>query len=199
MAEETTESPRARMFVALDLPEPVRGRLGAWSAEALSDPALRPVPAENLHVTLAFLGSRSEADVEPIAAAMRESAAPAPLVELLDPVARPPRGRARLFALPVLSPGAEVLQATLAEHLVAAGLYEPEQRAFWPHLTVARVRGEARGSRRPVPVRNPPRDLPTSLEEAFYGVRMTLYRSVLQPSGARYLPLAQYELPGGRQ
>jgi len=197
MANERTESPRVRLFVALDPPEAVRSALGAWSAEALSDPALRPVPAENLHVTLAFLGSRPAREVEPIAEAVRESAGPAPLVELLDPVARPPRGRARLFALPALSPGTEMLQATLAERLLAAGLYEPEKRPFWPHLTIARVRGEGRGSRRPMAVRNSPKELPRALEEAFYGVRMTLYRSVLQPSGARYVPLAQYELPGG--
>jgi 2'-5' RNA ligase len=197
MAEERPKSPRARLFVALDLPNSVRSALDAWGREALADPALRPVPAENLHVTLAFLGYRPEKEIERIAAALAESSGPAPFVELLDPVARPPRGRARLFALPVLSPGTETLQAGLRERLVAERLYEPEKRPFWPHLTVARVRGEGRGSKRPMEVPNPPRELPQGLKEACYGVRMTLYRSVLQPSGARYVPLAQIELPGG--
>jgi 2'-5' RNA ligase len=197
MEEMRTESSRVRLFVALNLPEGVRSALGAWGKQALSDPALRRVPAENLHITLAFLGQRPEEEIERIAAIVGESVGPAPLVELLDPVQRPPRGRTRLFALPAVSPGAEILQAGLQERLLAAGLYEPEKRAFWPHLTLARVRGEGRGSRRPMAVRNPPKDLPRILEEAFYGVRMTLYRSVLQPSGARYVPLAQIELPGG--
>jgi 2'-5' RNA ligase len=129
-----------------------------------------------------------------------ESAGPAPWVELLDPVPRPPRGRPRLYALPALSPGAEALQAGLQANLVEAGLYEPEKRAFWPHLTLARVRPKSRGSRRPAIVSEPPDPLPQALKDPFVGVRMTLYRSELQPQGARYAPLAQVELPGaGRQ
>jgi 2'-5' RNA ligase len=112
-------------------------------------------------------------------------------------VQRPPRGRARLFALPALSPGTEALQAGLQEKLVAARLYEPEKRPFWPHITLARVRPEGRGSRRPRAVERAPGSLPAALSEPFLGVRMTLYRSELKPQGARYVPLAQVELPGG--
>lgn len=200
MTKERLKSPRARLFVALDLPDAVRREIGAWGAGALTDRALRPVAPENLHITLAFLGYRPEKEVERIAAVIEESAAPAPLVELLDPVPRPPRGRARLFALPAVSPGTELLQAGLEERLVATRLYEPEKRSFWPHLTVARVRPEGRGSRRPMAVGEVPKGLPESLSEAFYGIRIVLYRSVLQPSGAHYAPLAQVKLPGsGRQ
>ncbi|HET9593539.1 MAG TPA: RNA 2',3'-cyclic phosphodiesterase [Solirubrobacterales bacterium] len=196
MTEEKTKSTRARLFVALDLPEETREGLVAWGREALADPALRPVAPESLHVTLAFLGYRPEQEIEAIAAAVRESVAPAPWVELRGPEQRPPRGRARLYALPVISPGAEALQAGLERRLVEAGFYEPEKRPFWPHVTVARVRPEARGSRRPAVVSEPPGPLPEELEEPRTSVRMTLYRSVLQPSGARYVPLAQVELPG---
>ena len=196
MTKERLKSPRARMFVALDLPDRVREGVVAWGREALADPALRPVPAESLHITLAFLGWRPEKDAERVAAALEECAAPAPLVELGDPVAKPNRKRARLFALPALSPGTEQVQARLSELLEAERLYEPENRPFWPHVTVARVRPEGRGSRRPMRVERPPEGLPKRLSEAFYGVRLTLYRSVLQPQGARYSPLAQVELPG---
>lgn len=196
MAKERLKSPRVRLFVALDLPDDVRAGVAAWGAEQLTDPKLRPVPAESLHLTLAFLGFRPEKEVGAIAAAVAESAAPAPLVELGDPVPRPPRGRARVFALPGVSPGAELLQAGLRERLVEGGFFEPEKRPFWPHLTVARVRPEGRGSRRPAFVAQPPGTLPAELREAFLGVRMTLYRSELKPTGARYSPLAQVELPG---
>jgi 2'-5' RNA ligase len=188
------------MFIALDLPEWVRQGIAEWGEEALADPALRAVGPESLHITLAFLGNRSGEEAERVAAIMEESVGPAPLVELLDPVARPERGRARLLALPALSPSAELIHQQLAGPLVAGGLYEPEKRPFWPHVTVARVRPEGRGSRRPARVERPPNQLPTGLAEAFYGVRMTLYGSELQPQGARYVPLAQVELPGaGRQ
>jgi 2'-5' RNA ligase len=197
VAKERVKSPRARLFVALDLPEATRDGLVAWGSEALTDPALRPVAPESLHVTLAFLGNRPEREIEAIAAAVHESAAPAPWVELRDPEQRPPRGRARLYALPAISPGTEALQAGLAQRLVEAGFYEPEKRPFWPHVTVARVRPEARGSRRPAVVSEPPGSIPEELAEPRIAVRMALYRSELQPTGARYVPLAQVELPGG--
>jgi 2'-5' RNA ligase len=178
------------------LHEETRAGLLAWGEQALADPTLRPVAPESLHITLAFLGNRPEGEIEAIAAAVEESAAPAPWVELRDPEQRPPRGRPRLYALPAISPGTEALQAGLGQRLVEAGFYEPEKRPFWPHVTVARVRPEARGSRRPAVVSEPPGAIPEELTEPRISVRMTLYRSVLQPSGARYVPLAQVELPG---
>jgi 2'-5' RNA ligase len=200
VTKERLKSPRARLFVALDLPDEIREGIAAWGREALADPALRPVPRESLHITLAFLGYRPEKEIERIAEVVRESVGPAPWVELLDPMQRPPRGRARLFALPALSPGTEVLQEGVERRLAEEGFYKPEKRPFWPHVTVARVRPEARGSRRPAVVSDPPEKLPERLTEAFLGVRLALYRSELQPTGARYVPLAQIELPGaGRQ
>lgn len=199
MAKDRPKSSRARLFVALDLPATVREGLGNWGEEALADPALRPVPAGNLHITLAFLGHRPEREIEGIAAALAECGSPAPLVELQDPVPRPSRGRPRFFALPAISPGAEQLQAQVGEVLSAGRFHEPEKRPFWPHLTVARARLEGRGSRRPRRVERAPDRLPEELRESFCGVRMTFYRSELKPSGARYVPLAQFELPGAGQ
>lgn len=196
VSKERLKSPRARLFVALDLPEETREELVGWGNEALADPALRPVAPESLHITLAFLGFRPEEEVEAIAATVAGTAAPAPWVELRDPEQRPSRGRARLYALPAISPGAEVLQAGLEQRLVEAGFHEPEKRPFWPHVTVARVRPEARGSRRPAVVSEPPGSIPAGLSEPRLAVRMALYRSVLLPSGAQYVPLAQVQLPG---
>ena len=200
VAKERLKSPRARLFVALDLPEELREGIVSWGREALADPALRPVAPDSLHITLAFLGHRPEKEIERIAEVVRESAAPAPWVELRDPIQRPPRGRARLLALPAISPGTEALQAGLEQELSEAGFYKPEKRPFWPHVTVARVRPEARGSRRPAVVSEPPGAIPKELSEPRLAVRLVLYRSELKPTGARYVPLAQVELPGaGRQ
>lgn len=200
MGKERPKSTRVRLFVALDLPDAVRDGIEAWGASHLKDPALRRVAVESLHITLAFLGSREEKEVEQIAAVVGESAAPAPWIELRDPVARPPRGRPRLFALPAPSEAVASLQSGLAERLVGARLLEPEERSFWPHVTVARVRAESRGARRPMAVSSFPGPLPADLSKPFRGVRMTLYRSELQSRGARYVPLTQVELSAsGRQ
>jgi 2'-5' RNA ligase len=185
------------MFVAVDLPEMVRKDILDWGETALTDPALRRVPPESLHVTLAFLGDRPLDDVERIADAM-EAVAGIPLfLELGGPVGRPARGRPGVIALPVSFPGpVEARQAELAEALAFERLYDPEKRSFWPHVTVARVRAEGRGSRRPMQVKVPSGPSPTMGIGVFHGVRISLYRSELQPSGARYVPLAQVELPG---
>jgi RNA 2',3'-cyclic 3'-phosphodiesterase len=199
MAKERLKSPRARLFVALDLPEAVRSGIAAWGREALGDPSLRRVVPESLHITLAFLGYLPEKEIPRLAEIVEASGAPSPAMELGDPVQRPERGRARLFAIPAESPATVALQAGLQERLVSARLYEPEKRPFWPHVTVARVRREERGSKRPAAVSKPPKALPKALLRPFGGVRVTLYRSELQPQGAQYTPLAQVELPADGQ
>jgi len=196
VAEEKPKSPRVRLFVALDLPDELREGIVGWGREALVDPVLRPVAPESLHITLAFLGHRDEEEIDEVASVVRERTGPAPWLELLEPEQRPARGRARVYALPVLSPGAETLQAGVERGLVEAGLHNPEKRLFWPHVTVARVGPEGRGSKRPAVVSNPPGKLPEGLLEARICRRMTLYRSELKPTGARYVPLAHVELPG---
>lgn len=200
MAKERLKSPRARLFVALDLPAETLSGIEAWGRQALADPALRPVAVEALHVTLAFLGYRPAKEVDRLAEVLKAVGEPAPQIELRDPVARPSRGRPRLFALPVHSPASISLQAALQERLVAGGFYQPEKRPFWPHLTVARVRPEEKGSKRPRQVFSPPGPLPQELLQPFDVVRISLYRSELKPQGAKYTPLAQVDLPrSGRQ
>jgi 2'-5' RNA ligase len=199
MAKERLKSPRARLFVALDLPDPVRAGIVAWGSKALTDPALRPVGPESLHITLAFLGWLPEKEIPRLTEIVGAGRRSAPPIELGDPVPRPQRGRPRLFALPAESPGTIALQAELEEKLLGARLYEPEKRPFWPHVTVARVRREERGSKRPALVSRLPDALPRDLLRPFVGVRLTLYRSQLQPQGAQYTPLAQVELPADGQ
>jgi 2'-5' RNA ligase len=66
--------------------------------------------------------------------------------------------------------------------LAAAGLYEPERRPFRPHATVARLRAGARPPRAAAHLDGPE-------PVAFAGEAVTLYRSRLSRSGARYEPL----------
>jgi 2'-5' RNA ligase len=170
-----------RLFVALDLPEAVRDAL----ASLTPDPQVwRPVKPEALHVTLAFLGSRPESDVERIAPLLVPS--PAPPLALGKVLLLPPR-RARVLTVELEDPtGALVeLQAGLSARLEAAGVYTPEKRRFRPHVTVARLR----------PRVDPPRSAALAVEPLqFVGEAVTLYVSRLHPSGARYEPLASARL-----
>ncbi|MGZ5308110.1 MAG: RNA 2',3'-cyclic phosphodiesterase [Solirubrobacterales bacterium] len=196
MAKQRLGSPRARLFVALDLPDEVRDGIVAWQRGALPEAALRLVRPESLHMTLVFLGYRPEKAIDDVVAAAlapaRGSAAPRIRFEP-EPVGRP-KGRPRLFAIEAEAPDVVALQAAVSDSLEAAGLYKPEKRPFWPHLTVARVKPEKRGSKRPARVEEAPEALPEQLEQTFASVRLRLYRSHLRPQGAEYESLAELEL-----
>jgi RNA 2',3'-cyclic 3'-phosphodiesterase len=199
MAKERLKSPRARLFVALDLPDHIRAGLEAWQARALGDPALRPVNPDALHVTLCFLGYHPERAIESVASEVT-AVEPRPVGIRFEPapVPVPPR-RPRLFAVGGESEAASALQGELSERLVAARFYKPEKREFWTHVTVARVRSE-RGSRgrgrrgKPMRVESPPEAVPDELTQPFEVPRLVLYRSYLRPSGAEYVRLAELNL-----
>ena len=195
MAKERLKSPRARLFVALDLPDDVREALVAWQ-RGFEDAALRPVQPENLHMTLAFLGYRPEKEIERIGEAVQTVEAPAPELRLKpDPVGVPRGKRPRLFAIDVESPDAVELQAEVERRLVSGRFYEPEKRPFWPHLTVARVRPEKKGGRKPAAVERTPGPLPEHMFASFRPTRLVLFRSHLKRSGAEYESVAELELP----
>jgi 2'-5' RNA ligase len=197
------KSPRARLFVALDLPDPVREGLAGWQRHSLRDPALRPVKPEALHVTLCFLSYHPEKAIDRILELVR-SIEPRPVEMRLEPEPVPiPGGRPRLFAIGAVSPAAEEVQAELSDALEAERFYVPEKRPFWPHLTVARVRserlppakGQRRGKGRPKRVQQRPEALPEPLTEPTFADRLALYRSNLKPQGAEYVRLGGVDLP----
>jgi 2'-5' RNA ligase len=182
--------PKARLFVALDLPGPVRDRLHRWGRAQLGGrDALRAIRRDDLHVTLCFLGWREEADVAHLGGIVRSCAVPVPELSLGDPVWLPPR-RPRVVAVDVADGAGALsaLQAALSAALADRGGYEPEARAYRPHVTVVRVRSGAR-----VPARDR-----SGLEPpdggGFSGAALTLYRSRLSAAGARYEPAQRVEL-----
>ncbi len=174
---------RARLFVALDLPDGVRGALSDWAREHVTGVArLRLVGPESLHVTLCFLGSRPAADVEAIADVCRVALAGAgagPLALALGDALWLPRRRPRVLTIELGDPEGRLaaVQSRLASALAARGFYEREGRPFVGHVTVARVQRESRPRRDALP---PPRPL------GFTADTVTLYRSRLGTGPARY-------------
>ena len=175
-----------RVFVALELPEDVRRDLAAW-ADAAAPRAVRRVPADNLHVTLAFLGSRDEHAVAACAALLPALVRPLGILRTDGALWLPPR-RPRVLTVALDADDAlAALHGELVAALAAAIAFEPEARAFRPHVTVGRVAREARvDGRRALE--------PTAPELSFRAAALTLYRSHTGPGGSRYEPLARSEL-----
>jgi RNA 2',3'-cyclic 3'-phosphodiesterase len=179
--------------VALDMPEPARSELATWRYGALRGrDDLRPSPIESLHATLAFLGYLPEKEIPRLGdlalGAVAELAPPRLGARGVVPV--PPRGAPRLFALDLDDPegAAGAVQGAVSDALEAAGLYTPEKRPFWPHVTLARVKRGRRAA--PLDV-----DLPPG--EPFEATDVTLYRSILRPQGALYESLDRFRLGQG--
>jgi RNA 2',3'-cyclic 3'-phosphodiesterase len=176
----------ARLFVALELPASVRAALATFGqAAAGRDDGLRAVGEDALHVTLAFLGHRDEADVALAAAAVRSLDAVAPRLALGDALwLAPRRPHVLTVALDDLDGTLAAGRARVVERLAAALDWEPESRRFRPHVTVARVRRGTR-SRRWLP--DPP-------QATFVGEAVTLFRSHLGQGPARYEALERVAL-----
>ncbi len=169
---------RLRLFCALRLPDDVLDVVVGWQHELLAvwardhDHALpgRAVPREDLHVTLAFLGSTPAATAaEPISFGLsgyREGRSVGMLV-LADS-----------------GGSAASLASDLHDRLRRRGAYEPEQRPWLPHLSVFRFRTRPRlQPALPVLGRFVPSDA-------------ALYNSLLRSTGAQYVVIETTALGG---
>jgi 2'-5' RNA ligase len=182
---------RIRLFCALRLPDQAITELADWQARHVRGPAagLRAVPAEHLHVSLAFLGSRPVSELPAIAHELREAAAAARRVRLRAERYRETRSVGMIVYGDLGGAGAE-LAADLGERLERLGVYRREQRPWLPHVTVARFRER-------------PRLTPPAPEQGELSPSdAAVYSSVLRPSGAQYDVLERAELgernTGGR-
>jgi len=178
-----------RLFVAAELPAPVRHELTLWTRAAVGrGEQPRRLDAESLHLTLCFLGEQPPAAVAQIAAALAGCAELLAAVDELylgAPAWLPPR-RPRVLAVEVGDPAGALraLRDALVDELAAALPWDPGRERFRPHVTVARMRA---GSQRA-------RELPPTPALRFAPAAATLFRSSLDPDGARYEALASIPL-----
>lgn len=173
-----------RLFVALELPAGVRAELASWAAAA-APPTMRRVAAENLHVTLAFLGTRAPADAEAVSALLDGLARPLGPLAVESPLWLPPRRPGVLAVALGTGPALAQLHADLVAALEGAIGFESDRRPLRAHVTVARARREAR--LRAVEVDPPP-------ALSFAPAGLVLYRSHTGAGGARYEALARVEI-----
>ncbi|HXB16456.1 MAG TPA: RNA 2',3'-cyclic phosphodiesterase [Solirubrobacteraceae bacterium] len=186
----------ARLFAAVDPPAEVAGELSRWArsvarAEGAGEaPALRVLDPASLHVTLLFLGERPHGEIAALGAALAEAAERSRCCELETgaPLWLPPR-RPRALSVEIHDPSGELagLQAEVARALCAVTGEQPPRR-FRAHVTVGRSRAAPRGQA----------TLPATPQLRFEATEAALYRSRLDPGGARYEQLASAPLGGWR-
>jgi RNA 2',3'-cyclic 3'-phosphodiesterase len=189
-----------RLFVAVEIAEPVRiaaahasERLRARLSRKDLHIDARWVAADNLHITIWFIGEVDEGRAAAIVSAMRQ---PFPCgqfdLHLAGFGAFPPTGAPRVLWLGVRA-GQEGLQALHAEteaRLRPLG-FEAERRPYSGHVTVARVKDAPRASARMV------REvLAGTLADAGQTIvtAVTLFRSRVSSSGSTYEPIARAPL-----
>jgi 2'-5' RNA ligase len=171
-----------RLFCALQLPDEALDALAAWAAAHVRTGRL--VRREDLHVTLAFLGTRRAGDVPLVADELRAAAAAASPAELRALRYRETRS-VGMIVLEDVSGAATAFATDLQARLERAGLYRRERRRWLPHVTLVRFR-------QPAGVRAGAANM-----RSIHVVRSALYRSTLGPGGARYDALETASL-GGR-
>lgn len=174
-----------RLFIALDVPPDVAGRL----LRMLPDHrGIRPTPAAQLHLTLRFLGERDEQVTIRIGHALRQVSVP-PMALQVQGVGRF-RGAqgAILWAGLAESSALTMLFDAIGEALASVDI-PPERRRFWPHLTMARCRPG-------VPERLLHDWLATHRTltlPPWQAGRFVLFESILGRDGAQHLPLQVYD------
>ena len=174
---------RLRLFLALDLPTETLDVLVRWGSRELTGG--RVVARDQLHVTLAFLGSRPAGELEAVVGALRASVAAASERIVLEPARWRETRSVGMLVLDDKTGEASRLAGRLHLALEALGAYRPEARPWLPHLTVLRFRERPR--------LEPP--LPET--GTFVPSGAAAYLSRLHPSGARYEVLERVSLIAG--
>jgi 2'-5' RNA ligase len=176
---------RLRLFLGFPLPASAARAVVRWQEEDLDAPqGTRVVPEANLHVTIAFLGSRPGDELASITDVLHEA------VKGVDPPVltalryRETRSVGMLVFADEEGRAARIAEAAHAG-LARLGVYEPEKRPWLPHLTVVRFRERPR--------LQPP--IPELGAVTLSGA--AVYISRLRPTGAQYEVVESVPLGGG--
>ncbi len=186
-----------RLFVALELSEEVRRRLVECQRELKKIPEARTVAADNLHLTVKFLGEIPEAEVERVAEEVGLSLASfAPFKMTVRglgcfPDARNPRV---LWAAAEPHNGPARMNRELESRLAPLGV--AEEKRFAAHITIARFRAVPNRARLDEIIEH-------NAEKVFGRVdahRVVLMRSQLSASGSVYAVVKTFVLqtPGSQ-
>ena len=187
-----------RIFIALDIPAEIRSQIREYMERGRPyAPEARWARPEGLHVTLKFVGEVSEAKVQEIKSALVAVKAQPFDVTFSGAGFFPTAKSPRVFWIGV--EGGEPLPRlarAIDDTTHRLGIAK-EERAFSPHLTLARSADRSGRSHLLRPLqhlleREPVPQFGTMTAQEFW-----LYRSELARGGSKYTKLERYEIAAG--
>ena len=185
-----------RVFCAVELPDEVRARLQEHIArlrKEFPDTAASWSRVENIHLTLKFFGNVEQERIPKISAAatraVKEFSKFAISVGSTGVFPRP--SRAQVLWIGVSDPSARLtaLHERFETECAAEG-FPKEDRAYRPHLTIARIR-KPESSRRLADTHLQMQFEPLAVEIN----DLIVFRSELSPKGSRYTAISHHPLP----
>ena len=186
-----------RIFCAVELPQEVRAQLQDHIAnlrKEIPDVAASWSRVENIHLTLKFFGNVAVDRVGSISGAVTRAVSEFSSFEINvgNVGVFPKASRAQVLWIGVDDPFEKLtaLHKRLEEECEAEG-FERENRAYRPHLTIARIRRHE-GARRLANAH-----LQMKIESvAVHVTELTLFRSELSPKGSKYTAISNHRLNG---
>lgn len=180
-----------RLFIAIDIPEDIRMLLCGMGS---SIPGARPVPTEQLHLTLKFLGDTETSVIPDIIDALG-TIHQEPFTTAIRSVGHfPPRGIPKVIWAGVDPPLDIIKLRNKIEKSLADIGFERERRKFSPHITLARLKNS--------PVKRVSRFLAeNSMMETppFQVAAFQLYSSTLTAQGAVHTKEMTFQLDNHAQ
>ena len=189
-----------RLFIALDIDEAIRLRLGQFVNEVRhAAPGVRFVGPETFHVTLKFLGESNQLDA--IRGALRGVRATPFELSFCGTGFFPNPHAPRVFWVGIhAGPELERLAQQIGEKVAPIG-FPPEPGPYRPHLTLARAGSgnpRMRSHDRPNSKFQQLQQRLASMQAPDFGTMTAreffLYESRLSPKGASYIRLERYAL-----
>ncbi len=195
-----TEAPSIRAFIAVELPEAVKQELAALQRGLAVEPAagIKWVSPNGIHLTLKFLGQAAPGQIEAVGAALAAAVEAVPAFELgLSGLGAFHNLRRMNVVWCGLSGGLDrlaELQRAVEARVSVLG-FPAENRAFSPHLTLARLRDDVTPEARLALAK---KLAATKFEPGLKipVVEVSLMQSTLLPRGAEYRRLASFPLAG---
>ena len=184
-----------RLFIAIELPAEVRKRIIDHIDSLRRElPKVRAswTRAENLHLTLKFLGDISVSRVTALSAATEAAARTSRPFDLIITTCGsfPLHGRPKVLWIGVEDISAPLLRLhTALEDSCAEAGFAREARVYHPHLTIARLRDS--GDSRMLAERHKELGFRS---EIFTVSELVLFRSELRAEGAKHTAVSRHQL-----